>query len=272
MQRGQLAGECSCQICQARKNNVVGIKGYGGAKKAPQKIVTEETSMHPKLESNKKPCGKCFQKETGKGIAHPCTLLKRKENLAQLILDEKCGNSEQIVSKLIKKVIEKKGTDQKGNRNMKQMKGGADLRISVGQKKLKDNGLVDAVTTAKIKKRLDLSKRDTKEILNILRKGNVKVEKNVMKIVEEIGSNLEDEYEDVKMEMEYTQKVKNKSKVVVRTKEFNVPIVKDVKRLVKKIIEARGLNPETVKCKPVMDAGQGSLKCTLSVFDNDVDP
>ena len=132
------------------------------------------------------------------------------------------------------KVIEKKGTDQKGNTNMKQMKGGADLRISVGQKKLKDNGLVDAVTTAKIKKCLDLSKRDTKEILNILRKGNVKVEKNVMKIVEEIGSNLEDEYEDVKMEMEYTQKVKNKNKVVVRTKEFDVTIVKDVKRLVKK--------------------------------------
>ena len=138
------------------------------------------------------------------------------------------------MSKLIKKVIEKKGTDQKGNTNMKQMKGGADLRISVGQKKLKDNGLVDAVTTAKIKKCLDLSKRDTKEILNILRKGNVKVEKNVMKIVEEIGSNLEDEYEDVKMEMEYTQKVKNKNKVVVRTKEFDVTIVKDVKRLVKK--------------------------------------
>ena len=63
---------------------------------------------------------------------------------------------------------------------MKQMKGGADLRISVGQKKLKDNGLVDAVTTAKIKKCLDLSKRDTKEILNIRRKGNVMVEKYVM--------------------------------------------------------------------------------------------
>ena len=129
---------------------------------------------------------------------------------------------------------------------MKQMKGGADLRISVGQKKLKDNGLVDDVTTAKIKKRLDLSKRVTKEILNILQKGNVKVEKNVMKIVEEIGSNLEDEYEDVKMEMEYTQQVKNKNKVAVRTKEFDVTIVKDVKRLVKKIIKARGLNPKTV--------------------------
>ena len=42
---------------------------------------------------------------------------------------------------------------------------------------------MDAELAAKVKKSLDLSKRDTKKMLKILRKGNVKVEKHVMDII-----------------------------------------------------------------------------------------
>ena len=49
---------------------------------------------------------------------------------------------------------------------------------------------VDAEVAAKLKKSLDLSQRDTKKMLNILRKGNVKVESNVNEILEEIGKEL----------------------------------------------------------------------------------
>ena len=55
---------------------------------------------------------------------------------------------------------------------------------------------------ANLKKQLDLSGKDVKKALNILRKGNVKVEKNVTLILEEVGRTLEDEYEDIKLEFE----------------------------------------------------------------------
>ena len=42
-------------------------------------------------------------------------------------------------------------------------------------------------------------------MLKILRKGNVKVEKHVMDILDEIGGTLEDDYEDVKMEFEVNE-------------------------------------------------------------------
>ena len=49
-------------------------------------------------------------------------------------------------------------------------------------------------------------------------------------------------------------------------------IVKDVKSFIDKVIEVRGLNKDTVKCRVVPDKGQGSLKIVVSVFDSDIDP
>ena len=120
-----------------------------------------------------------------------------------------------------------------------------------------------------------------KTLLNILREGNVKVERNLMGVLEEIGRTLEDEYEDVKMnfeksvtaeeDIEKIEKGEGKKKVVVK-EDVDVTIVKDVKTFVQRVIEARGLDNETVKCRPVMDAGQGSFKVVLSVFDGNQDP
>ena len=44
--------------------------------------------------------------------------------------------------------------------------------------------------------------KDLKKALHILRKGKVKVDKNVIDILEEVGSTLEDEYEGTKMNFE----------------------------------------------------------------------
>ena len=38
--------------------------------------------------------------------------------------------------------------------------------------------------------------------MKILRRGNVKVEPNVMNILKEVGSSLDEEYENIKMELE----------------------------------------------------------------------
>ena len=148
------------------------------------------------------------------------------------------------------------------------------LNVSMGKQKGNKSGIVDAELAAKVKKSLDLSKRDTKKMLKILRKGNVKVEKHVMDILDEIGGTLEDDYEDVKMEFEVnenTEGAKLKTNSIVK-KEVDVTIFKDSKRFVEKVIEARGLNRETVKSRVVIDSGQSSLKIVLSVYDGDIDP
>ena len=79
---------------------------------------------------------------------------------------------------------------------MKQVKEGNVLTGTVSKRKQEDKGEINAEVTAKLKKRLDLSERDTIKMLNILRKNNVKVEKNVMGVLKEIGSCLVEEYEN----------------------------------------------------------------------------
>ena len=119
--------------------------------------------------------------------------------------------------------------------------------------------------------------RTTKKMLRILREGNVKVEANVTKILDEIGRELEDEYENVQMVFEKTEiemkehaGKKKKIKKVVQT-EMNVTVAKNAKELVEKIAEVRGLDLNSLKSRVVIDSGQGSLKVVVSIFNEDVE-
>ena len=103
---------------------------------------------------------------------------------------------------MLKEVIQEKGASSSEEVTLKQIKGGKDLTVTIGKRKVEKESVVDAEVTAKIKKTLYLSKRHTLELLKILRKGNVKVEENVMGILEEISSTLVEEYEDIKMEFD----------------------------------------------------------------------
>ena len=221
----------------------------------------------PKVTSS--PCDKCFQPRTGRGIPHKCTPARRKAHLAELVIKEGGIASQQVAAELLKNVEREKGDKFQ----IKQLKGGNNLTVGLGKQK-KVHGIVDGLLVAKLKKGLDLSNRETSKALRILRSGKVKVEQNVMDIMEEIGSSLDDEYENVKMEMEVnlesddendeklenTKKKKKKSCLVM--KEMNVAIAKDSKRLVEKVVEARGLNIEKVKCRGVLDTGQ-RVKCEM---------
>ena len=103
------------------------------------------------------------------------------------------------------------------------------MRVKLG-KQNKLHGIVDGLLVAKLKKGLDLSNRETSKVLNILRRGNVKVEPNVMNILKEVGSSLNKEYENIKMELkvngecddekndEFDNTKKKKRKVAVRLK------------------------------------------------------
>ena len=64
--------------------------------------------------------------------------------------------------------------------SLKQLKGGNSLTVTLAKRTEDSIGQVDAEAAAKQKKGLDLSGKDQKKALHILRKGNVKVEKNII--------------------------------------------------------------------------------------------
>ena len=55
--------------------------------------------------------------------------------------------------------------------------------MTVGKRKIVNNGMVDADLAAKIKKGLDIRKNETSTLLHILRKGKVKVESNIKEVL-----------------------------------------------------------------------------------------
>ena len=99
----------------------------------------------------------------------------------------------------------------------------------------------------------------------------------MIEILKEIGSSLEDEYDNVKMNFEKSvtdegsKETKIKQKKIIM-EDVDVTIVKDCKAFILRVIEARGLDLETGKCRPVLDGGQGSFKVVVSVFDGNQDP
>ena len=102
MPRGQLASDCVCKICVARKTNVVYHKGFNNRRKAKKQIYTSNSMEEVPPVNVSKLCSTWYQKETGRGIPHPCTESARKRNLAALILDEDDKGKEQIAAKVLK--------------------------------------------------------------------------------------------------------------------------------------------------------------------------
>ena len=236
-------------------------------------IVTEAEEPVQEPESNTM-CKECFQPRTGAGIQHSCTPAARKRNLAELVAQEE--GSEEIVAKVLKDAVGEGSSSVR----LKQMNGGNSLglKVTLGQNK-KDSGIVDAEVAAKLKKGLDLSGKNTKKALHILQKGNLKVEKNVAEILEEVGRTLEEAYEDIKMDFEVhvededeDQNKEKKKKKELEKKEVDVTFVKNSLQLVEQVMEARGLSRDTVRCRVLIDGGQGSLKIVASIFDSSVKP
>ena len=62
--RGQLTSSCLCPICQARKNNIVGEKGYNNVIKEKKQIIPGEEEPGEKEEPKiNKMCTKCGEEK-----------------------------------------------------------------------------------------------------------------------------------------------------------------------------------------------------------------
>ena len=130
--------------------------------------MTETNVVEEAAREEVKSCTICFQERIGKGIQHLCTKANRKTNLAEIVKKEEA--SDQIVAEVLHDVVSKRGGDDNEGIQLKQVKGGNVLTVTVGKRKQEDKCEINAEVTAKLKKMLDLSKRDTIKMLNILSK------------------------------------------------------------------------------------------------------
>ena len=88
--RGQDSLTCCCDICKARRTKL----NKEDVKVIPKSQVVKVEA--PVVEKKKALCTDCLQELAGPGFKHPCGAAARKQNLAQLILQEQEG--EQVIA------------------------------------------------------------------------------------------------------------------------------------------------------------------------------
>ena len=66
--------------------------------------------------------------------------------------------------------------------------------------------------------------------------------------------------------------LKKKKKKEIKKKEVELTIFKNSLQLVEEVMKGRGLSREAVRCRVVINGGQGLLKIVASIFDSSVDP
>ena len=281
--RGQDSLTCCCDICKARRTklNKEDVKVIPNPK---SKVVEVEA---PVVEKKKNRCNECLQELGGPGVKHPCGAAARKQNLAQLILQEQ--EDEQVIANAIKALAEERGVEPGQSVKLKQLKGGQMLTVSVGrQKKARRKVIqVKSLAVAKLRKRLKLSDRATETFCRILRKDGVKVEPNTRKFLSELDQMLKPLYEDKIMVMQVkqnekvtknvrtrggklTKKVVEVRRVVERTK--HIAIVKDVGVFLERIAQLRNIPFDEAVYRVCQDGGGGSFKTVVSVMEGGASP
>ena len=98
------------------------------------------------------------------------------------------------------------------------------------------------MVVAQLKKQLEVGLKETEKALRILQKGYIKLEKNIKNVIDEIGSTLEDHYDNQKMNFEVNVEKeeaadeqpsktmgKKKKKKDIEIKATDVTIVKELR-------------------------------------------
>ena len=280
--RNQDSLTCSCDICKARRTKL----NKDAVSVIPRGEVVEVAA--PVVEKKKTRCSDCLQELAGPGINHPCGAAARKENLARLILQEE-GAGEQVIATAIKGLAEQRGIEAGEELQLKQLKGGRLLTVSVGhQKKARKKVVqVKSLTVAKLRKRLKLSDRATETVCRILRKDGVKVEPQTRKFLSELDQMLRQHYEDkimvmqVKKNVKVTKNVRTRggklTKKVIEVKRViekakHIAIVKDVPLFLQRIAQLRNIPLDDAVYRVCQDGGGGSFKTVVSVMEGGASP
>ena len=123
--------------------------------------------------------------------------------------------SEQVAAAVIKKVAKNKKRKLNEDIELKQLNGGQNLKIMIESHATssfqKKEVQVKATTVGKIKKKLNLSNRQTETVSRILRSDKVKVEPNTRTFLAAVDNYLASEYINIQIEMEVL-KEKDKAK------------------------------------------------------------
>ena len=89
-----------------------------------------------------------------------------------MILKEGKG-AEQVISSVVNQIKEQSEPIESNSLKLQQLKGGAPVTLTIGQKRKGSQNLVKSETVAKIRKTLKLSGRDTKKLCKIFREDDL---------------------------------------------------------------------------------------------------
>ena len=201
-----------------------------------------------------------------------------------MILKEGKG-AEQVISSVVNQIKEQSEPIESNSLKLQQLKGGAPVTLTIGQKRKGSQNLVKSETVAKIRKTLKLSGRDTKKLCKIFREDDLKVEHKTKEFLAQVDNLLLSQYEVKKMEMEVKTKIevvkmvrgrggklcrRKIKKTVMRKVNKDVVLVKDVKSFCEEIANMRGICPTNTVVRVCQDGGGGSFKSVVSVLDRSV--
>ena len=249
---------CQCSICQiARLTLTAHIHHNREASNSRGRPGGEvDLAATPNTHTSKVICDYCHG-EKRQGVEHVCNQTERRKNIAETVQSLSQGSLEHVAGAALKEVMERQGGDTEIT--MQSGLGGASpLTAQIG-KKSKVPRQVTSEDMIGIKKKLGLSCVQTRELaaeLRVATQNRKVVESGLKEALVERNHLLEDLFicEDVQL---MSSSGEEDEKVLV--------YCSDVDELLRRLVESRELDEETMTVKIGLDGGQGSLKVVMSV-------
>ena len=198
-------------------------------------------------------CTTCLT-EYGRGRNHVCDRASRLENLQTLIRQTSDRSKEILVSSQLKQIANEKGQQRQ---EFKIGTEGTPLRVKLGKEKVvRPKPFFDHDKMMRLKAKLGLSDRNTKEVAHFLRieLGKKSVEKGLELKMRETNHKLDHLF---KVEMiKYKQSKpseNNKKERIVTSVEKPTVYCTDIEELIAKTVRERDLNPDNIEIQVGMD-------------------
>ena len=273
--RAKTDAGCSCSICSIGGLGVNDEKKWNSQISNPlgrpagevEKMETDDAT--PNLNISIKTCEYC-RAEIRQGVKHVCNQTERRRNLAEQLRTSSQGTLETVLGEGLKEALRRDeelassdSTHGKDQLSLKSRFGGASpLTVTVGKGRTREFRQLTIQDFLQVKKSLGLSCVQTKKLAFHIRAGtrNRKaVESGLAEALAESNILLDDLFtaEEVLVE---NKEGEGEEKTLV--------YCNDISELVLRLLEYRGLDPNTTDAKLGLDKGQGSVKVTVNVVQN----
>ena len=262
--------DCTCSICQIAQLNLTPHLEHNMERSNPKGFpVEEEVDLDATLEYTPKVsvsvviCSYC-KAEKRQGVEHICNRTTRRENICEGVRQLSRGTLESVCNEALKELqdrnpVEPSDSGDVGLLKLQNHHGGRPMPVQIQPEKQKLPRKVTCDDMLGIKKKLGLSGIKTKELaaeLRVALQDRRALEPGLEQALVEKNHILDDLF--------------TKESVLVNNKAGNqeektLVYCTNLDELIRRLVESRELDEETMTVKIGLDGGQGSLKVCLSV-------